>query len=185
MTSRRLTSASPNRHTLRFRPPLSVTCYPPQKLCVMEVTKLTLPACPSCENSSPPPSPDLSRVEACPGTRLRRAAPRRSSPCSSPIGSRRKACIDETNVDQSGFGQGDEVEARGSLTPRITATFTFTGSYPSSAARSMDFMTRSWPLRRVRSSNLAGTSVSREMFTCVRPTALSASSACAGRVRLW
>jgi hypothetical protein len=39
--------------------------------------------------------------------------------------------------------------------PRISTTFTFTGSYPSSTARLIDLNTRSCPLRRVVAAQVA------------------------------
>ena len=63
-----------------------------------------------------------------------------------------------------------------SFTPRITTQFTFTGAKPAASAARTEASTRSWPVRRVSSSNLAGTSVSRLMFTAVMPALRSAGS---------
>jgi hypothetical protein len=68
-----------------------------------------------------------------------------------------------------------------SFTPRMTTQFTLTGAKPSASAVRMEASTRSWPARRVSSSNLAGTSESRLMFTAVSPAARSA--ACRSRWR--
>ena len=63
-----------------------------------------------------------------------------------------------------------------SFTPRITTQFTLTGAKPAASAARMEASTRSWPVRRVSSSNLAGTSVSKLMFTAVIPALRSAGS---------
>lgn len=54
--------------------------------------------------------------------------------------------------------------------------YTFTGLYPSSMAVSIDFITLSCPLRLVRNSNFAGTSVSKLIFIKSSPHSLSFGS---------
>ena len=48
-------------------------------------------------------------------------------------------------------------------------THTFTVSYPSCTALSIDSMTFEWPLRLVMNSNLAGIKVSKQILKVLRP----------------
>ena len=123
--------------------------HPPQKLCVMDVTNDTAPSCPSMAKFLP--------------TSLRASSPgrvaRRSDGCARSIVARASAYDTTLFVSHlfpskgmysmkrtfTGASRVRATKSRisSSFTPRISTTFTFTGSYPSSTAARIERITRS------------------------------------------
>mmetsp|Transcript_13574 Transcript_13574/g.43343 ORF Transcript_13574/g.43343 Transcript_13574/m.43343 type:complete len:242 (+) Transcript_13574:2271-2996(+) len=191
MASRRDDSSEPNKQALIFPSAVSrIRLHVPQKWSDMELIKPTVPRNPgTCQvletvfaessaraRSNPGKPPSRIRLTISKYGSIEREFQRLPSKgmYSMKRTSRWRCSVSRTKSRISS-----------SLTPRLTTQFTLTRSRPgSSAARWIEAKTCSNPRRRVMSSNLAGTMVSKLMLSKLTPASTRGSSLRLSRIPL-